>query len=163
MCYRRRNEPAPSDTRWGGSSLSRPFNNNTGRKHRGCRVRVLATLGVAVAAFLAYDLVLLWTRLYRAVLAPDSSAGSFETAIGRLRALPIDRRRDVLVLGDSRIFSGLDSGRAGASGGLRFLDGSVPGTTPRCWLYFLRAVDPSADRFRAVVVPVHTYYDEARA
>ena len=123
-------------------------------------MRVLATLGVALAAFLAVDLGLFWTPLYRAVLAPDSSAGSFEAAIGRLRALPADRSRDVLVLGDSRIFSGLDPGRAGASGGLRFLDGSVPGTTPRCWLYFVRAVDPSADRFRAVVVPLDTYHDD---
>ena len=126
-------------------------------------MRVLWTLGVALAAFLAVDLGLFWTPLYRAILAPDSSAGSFEAALGRLRALPGHPSRDVLVLGDSRVFSGLDPGRAGASGGLRFLDGSVPGTTPRCWFYFVRAVDPRADRFRAVVVPVDTYDDDESA
>src|ERR1700688_1490984 len=99
MCYRRRNEPAPSDTRWGGSSLSQPFNNNTSRKHRSCRVRVLATLGGALAPFLAVDMGLFWTPLCRAILAPDSTAGSSEAAFGRLRALPAHPSRDVLVLG----------------------------------------------------------------
>ena len=45
-------------------------------------------------------------------------------------------------------------------GDLRFLNAGVPGTTPRCWFFFDRAVDPRATRFRAIVVPVDTYADD---
>jgi D-alanyl-lipoteichoic acid acyltransferase DltB (MBOAT superfamily) len=69
-----------------------------------------------------------------------------------------------LVLGDSRIYSGLDPGAAGLAGGdLRFLNGGVPGTTPRCWPFFVRAIDPAASRFRAVVIAVDTYADDDSA
>ena len=69
--------------------------------------------------------------------------GSFEAAIAEFRALGAQPRTDVLVLGDSRIYSGLDPAAASAaSGSLRFLNGGVPGTTPRCWPFFVRAIDP---------------------
>ncbi|HEY3674818.1 MAG TPA: MBOAT family protein, partial [Candidatus Tumulicola sp.] len=52
----------------------------------------------------------------------------------------------------------------GAAGsGLRFLNGGVPGTNPRCWYFFLRSLDPNARRFRAVVIPVDTYADDDSA
>jgi alginate O-acetyltransferase complex protein AlgI len=100
--------------------------------------------------------------LYRPFLDPSSTAGAFETAIARLLAVPTDARRDVLVLGDSRIYSGLDPAvaTAAAGGRVRFLNGSVPGTTPRCWFFFTRAIDPGANRFRAIVIPVDTYGDD---
>ena len=70
----------------------------------------------------------------------------------------------MLVLGDSRIYSGLDPRAASAaSGTLRFLNGGIPGTTPRCWPFFTRAIDPRADRVRAVVIPVDTYGDDTSA
>ena len=134
------------------------------RRHPPQAITVFAALGFALAGFLAADLLLFWTPAYRPLLDPSSSAGSFEATVGRLRAFPADRRRDVLVLGDSRIFSGLDPAASErAAGGLRFVDGSVPGTTPRCWLYLARAADPGADRFRAIVVPVDTYADDDSA
>jgi hypothetical protein len=69
-----------------------------------------------------------------------------------------------MVLGDSRIYSGLDPRAASiASGDLRFLNGGVPGTTPRCWPFFVRAIDPDLNRFRAVVVAVDTYGDDDSA
>jgi D-alanyl-lipoteichoic acid acyltransferase DltB (MBOAT superfamily) len=125
---------------------------------------VWAAAAVAGAAFAALNLALFWTPLYRWVLAPDSSAGVFEAAVGGLAAFPADPARDVLVLGDSRIYSGLDPAEAARrAGGLRFIDGAVPGTTPRCWPFLVRAVDPRGDRFRVVVVPVDTYADDDSA
>lgn len=122
---------------------------------------------VVVAAFAIFalaDALAFRTGAYRGLLDPASSTGTFERTVDALRTLPTDARRDVLVLGDSRIYSGLDPGAAGrASGTLRFLDGAVPGTTPRCWPFFLRAVDPQATRFRAVVIPVDTYSDDDSA
>lgn len=125
---------------------------------------VYATAAIALGLFLAADLALFWTPAYPALVDPDATTGSFDRVVARLRTYPADRSRDVLVLGDSRITAGLDPSAADrAAGALRFLDGGVPGTTPRCWLYLARAVDPRADRFRAVVIPVDTYADDDSA
>ncbi len=129
----------------------------------------VSTAGVAIAvgvlAFVLVDVLALYVALYRPFLDPSSTAGAFEGTIARLNAVQTDPRRDVLVLGDSRVYSGLDPAVASAATGgrLRFLDGSVPGTTPRCWFFFARAIDPRADRFRAVVIPVDTYDDDDSA
>jgi alginate O-acetyltransferase complex protein AlgI len=121
-------------------------------------------VAVAFAIFALADVAAFRTGLYRSLLDPNSSTGSFEAAIERFRAFTSDPRTDVLVLGDSRIYSGLDpSTAAAASGGLRFLNGGVPGTTPRCWPFFVRAIDPTARRVRAVVIAVDTYADDDSA
>jgi len=126
--------------------------------------RVPLSLGISCGLLALFDAALFWSPLYHGFLAPDSTTGSFEAAIARVQAVPQAPASDVLVLGDSRIYNGLDSALAGrASHGLRFIDGSVPGTTPRCWPFFIRAVDPHADRFRAVLVPVDTYNDDDSA
>lgn len=111
--------------------------------------------------FLVCNWLLFGTGLYRAVLAPDSTTAAFEQALTRVGAASRDSERDVLVLGDSRIFSGLDEETANAAAGqYRLINAGVPGTTPRCWIVFDRALDPDAARYRAVVVPVDTYSDD---
>jgi alginate O-acetyltransferase complex protein AlgI len=118
----------------------------------------------AFAVFALVDALTFRTSLYRHLLDPASSTGSFEAAIADFRALAAQPRTDVLVLGDSRIYSGLDpSAASGASRSLRFLNGGVPGTTPRCWPFFVRAIDPRAERLRAVVIAVDTYADDDSA
>ena len=37
---------------------------------------------------------------------------------------------------------------------------ATPGTTPRCWYYMLREIDPRARRYSAIVLPVDDYDDE---
>lgn len=110
----------------------------------------------AAALLAAVNLLLFAAPLYRGALDPASSTGSFEAARRAMTQFRANRGTDVLVVGDSRIYSGLDpSAAASASGGkLRFIDASVPGTNPRVWYYFLKAIDPSARRFKALVVPV---------
>ncbi|HEY1883593.1 MAG TPA: MBOAT family protein [Candidatus Cybelea sp.] len=118
----------------------------------------------AFAVFALIDVLAFRTGLYHAALDPASSTGSFETAIKRFRNLDAVPKTDVLVLGDSRIYSGLNPQAASAAApGLRFLNGGVPGTTPRCWPFFVRAIDPQARRFRAVVIAVDTYADDDSA
>jgi alginate O-acetyltransferase complex protein AlgI len=118
----------------------------------------------AFALFAVVDVCAFRTGLYHGILDPSSSTGSFESAIAQFRSFPSQARRDVLVLGDSRIYSGLNPQAASAAaGGLRFLNGGVPGTTPRCWPFFVRAIDPPARRFRAVVIAVDTYADDDSA
>ena len=125
----------------------------------------LVVIIAAVAAFVLIDVVAFYGALYRPLLDPDSTTGAFEGAVARIRAARLDARRDVLVLGDSRIYSGLDPvvASAAASGRFRFVNGSVPGMTPRCWYFFARAIDPAANRFRAIVVPFDSYGDDRSA
>ena len=108
-------------------------------------------------------------RFGRAFTAPSSTPPPAPEALNpRSRsfgAFRADPGTDVLVLGDSRIYSGLDPAAAATAAGmhLRFLNAGVPGTTPRCWPFFVRAIDPRADRFKAVVIPVDTYADDDSA
>jgi hypothetical protein len=121
-------------------------------------------VAAAFALFAFVDILAFRTNLYHAILDPASSTGSFESAIAQFRGFQSDPRHDVLVLGDSRIYSGLDPGAADAAArGLRFINAGVPGTTPRCWPFFVRAIDPQYRRFRAIVIPVDTYGDDDSA
>ncbi|HKE36679.1 MAG TPA: hypothetical protein VKB39_04565, partial [Candidatus Baltobacteraceae bacterium] len=124
------------------------------------RVALLAAVLVA-----AVNILLFVVPVYRNVLDPVSSTGTFETARAGLSDFSANAQTDVLVAGDSRIYSGLDPAAASsASGGkLRFVNASVPGTNPRCWYYFLNAVDPTARRFRALVIPVDADGDDDSA
>lgn len=110
----------------------------------------------AAALVAAVNLLLFAAPLYRSVLDPASSTGTFEAARRAMTQFRANFETDVLVVGDSRIYSGLDPAAAtsAARGKLRFVDASVPGTTPRVWYYFLKRIDPTARRFRAIVIPV---------
>ena len=124
----------------------------------------LSALALALSIFTLCDAALFATPLYRSVLDPASTAGSFERALETTDRRATSPSTDVLVLGDSRIYNGLDERTADrAARGLRFLNAAVPGTTPRCWTVFDRALDPAARRFRAIVVPVDTYNDDDSA
>ena len=123
-----------------------------------------SALGVAIALFLAINVLLFGTPLYRSLEAPDSTAGSFDRTLADASAQARQPSSDVLVLGDSRIYDGFDSATAErAAGGLHFINAAVAGTTPRCWYVFDRALDPHANRFRAIVIPVDTYADDDSA
>lgn len=126
--------------------------------------RVTALLAVAFALFLLADALVFRTGLYHSVLNPASSTGSFEAMLAREQARPADPRRNVLVIGDSRIVEALWPERAeSTAGGLELINAAIPGTTPRCWYYFLRDLDPQARKFRAVVIPFDTYNDDDSA
>jgi alginate O-acetyltransferase complex protein AlgI len=121
------------------------------------------TVAFAALGFLLCTAVLFYGPAYRPLLDPASTTGSFERTVASFQQLKTDRRRDVLVLGDSRIYSGLDPMAASHASRLRFLNGGIPGTTPRCWYFFVRAIDEHANRFKAVVIPVDSYADDDSA
>ncbi len=123
----------------------------------------LAVPALALVIFLAVHAIF-YLPLGRFVLDPASSTAFFDDSVTVLQRWPADARRDVLVLGDSRIYAGLDPIAADAAAPhLRFLNAGIPGTTPRCWDVYDRAIDPHADRFRAIVIPVDTYADDTSA
>jgi alginate O-acetyltransferase complex protein AlgI len=125
----------------------------------------IAAIAGAVLLFVAIDLAAFYAPLYAPLLDPKSSTGAFEATLNGLRTIRPAPTRDVLVIGDSRIYAGLDPAAAArATGGsLRFLNAGVPGTNPRCWYFFLKSLDPDARRYRALVIPVDTYADDDSA
>jgi hypothetical protein len=119
-------------------------------------------LPIACALTLSVDAVVFRTGLYRRVVEPESFAGETERVLRRARALPIGSR-NVLLLGDSKIAEGFSEALANESAagtGVHFFSGATGGSTPRCWYYMLREMDPEASRFQVVVVPVEGYDDE---
>ncbi len=141
-----------------------PLNRSLAASHPQSWRRLAVILSSAISIVLSANIFAFYVGLYRYAVDPGSSTGAFERAITNLKAWRSDRKRDVLVLGDSRIYAGLNPSAAGAaSGGLRFLNGGIPGTTPRSWYFFDRAIDEHADRFRAVVIPVDSYSDDTGA
>ncbi len=118
----------------------------------------------ALIALVAFDVGLFWLPVYRTLLAPNSTTGSFERTLAAVDRAANDPAHDVLVFGDSRIYDGLLPRIAQrASGGLHFINAGIPGTTPRVWNVFARALDPRGVRFRAIVIPVDTYADDDSA
>ena len=103
------------------------------------------------------DLSLFRSGLYYRWAEPDSTAGSVVRAQMTIRHDYEPDRRNVLVLGNSRIGEGFSALLADAASGnddLHFINGSIAGTTPRVWYYLLRAIDPDANRFSAIALMV---------
>jgi hypothetical protein len=127
----------------------------------GRALRVVVASLMAVVAVFAMDFCVFRTAVYRSVLDPESTAGSFEWRIREVQRRAVAADRGVLVLGDSRVLEALSAPIASrASTRLDFINAAVQGTNPRCWLYFLRGADPTARAFRYVVVPLDTYEDD---
>jgi hypothetical protein len=123
---------------------------------------LLKLAAAVLAALLLVDAVLFRSGLYYRWLDPDSTAGSVKRTLLTIRYEYDPARRNVLVLGNSRIGMGFSALLADAASGredLHFVDGSVAGSTPRAWNYLLRAIDPDADRFAAIAMMVD--YDVA--
>jgi hypothetical protein len=112
----------------------------------------------AVVAFFALDSAAFRTGWYASLLEPNSTTGYLQETLNAEGHRADSRAREVLAVGDSRI--PLKPSAADAAGvGYRFFTIAVPGTTPRCWYYMLRAVDPDARRYAAIVIPFDTYDD----
>jgi len=123
---------------------------------------VAARLALALLLFFTFDSLAFRTGWYVSKLEPNSTAGFLMTYLRLERQRPIGRYRQVLGIGDSRL--GLKTRIANAfttETGCAFGTIAVPGTTPRCWYYMLREVDPRCDRYDAIVIPFDSYDDRA--
>jgi hypothetical protein len=72
---------------------------------------------------------------YTRFLDPDSFAGRLKFTLG-IATSPAE----IAVIGNSILAEGFS---AKFAGGTRFQNLSLPGSTPRCWYYLLRAADPT--------------------
>jgi hypothetical protein len=115
---------------------------------------------LAVALFFAIDALAFRTGYYPRLLEPNSTAGYLQTYLWIEDHRPKSGSNQVLAMGDSRM--GLKARVANAltaETGYTFGTIAVPGTTPRCWYYMLREIDPSANRYAVIVVPLDSYDD----
>jgi hypothetical protein len=123
--------------------------------------RILA-LVLGCGGVFGLDAIAFRTRYYRSNLKPDSTTGLFEMILWREReAQQVLGDNVVVTLGDSRfgIVPKISNALASESGYV-FRSAGVAGTDARSWYYMLRDLDPSADRYRAIVFGVDDYSDE---
>lgn len=118
---------------------------------------LLRLCAAAAAILLLLDVALFRSGWYYRWLEPDSTSGSVVGDILAIERYRDPKRRNVLVLGDSRIGEGFSAQLADDAGGradLHFVNGAVAGSTARVRNLLLRTVDPDADRFGAIALAV---------
>jgi hypothetical protein len=116
----------------------------------------------ALFAVFGLDALLFRSSIYTPLLEPDSSSGIFELTFRReLRAQAENGDNLIATVGDSR-FAYLPrlANELTAKSGYVFRNAGAAGSDPRSWYYMLRDLDPTARRYRAVVVGVDDYDDE---
>jgi hypothetical protein len=119
-------------------------------------LHVARNLLLGLAAFICVDGVVFHTRLYTSILAPDSYAGRMAAITRAEKDRVSSGRKEVLVLGDSRIAEGFSAAAAdklSSVDGLKFVNLAEPASSVNIWDYMLREVDPTRHRYWAIVVP----------
>lgn len=110
--------------------------------------------------FAAFEGLLFHTDFYGSIVEPDSTTGYMELQIRDEIRRPKPNHNQVLAVGHSRM--GLrprvvNEDQPGT--GYTFASIALGGTTPRAWYYALRAVDPQAHNYAAIVIPSDDYND----
>ncbi len=128
-------------------------------------VRRLAAALLAIIGLFAIDALIFRTNLYPSLLEPISAAGQFELTLRREK-LAQGRLGNNLVtgVGDSRFgYYPRVANELTSESGLTFRSAGVAGSTPQAWYYMLRDLDPTARRYRAIMIGVNDYADEDTA
>jgi len=128
------------------------------------RHRVILAMLLAVMGLASLEAILFHTRLYPRFLEPNSSTGLFEIILWREQQAQ-HRLGDNLVVtvGNSRFaYSPKLADARVAQTGYYFRSAGDAGTNALAWYYMLRDLDPTAQRYRAVVIGVDDYDDEDR-
>lgn len=127
---------------------------------------VAIRLLIAAACFAALEAAVFHSGLYERILEPDSTTGAMETRlrIERERKITGNPQAQVLVVGDSRLegFRARVANEMTGETGYTFGSVALGGTSPRCWYYNLRAVDPDRNRYAAIIVPTNDYDERDR-
>jgi len=121
---------------------------------------------LGVASFVCLDGVIFHTGLYVSILAPDSYAGRLAVITRAEKQRAPSGLKEVLVLGDSRMAEGFSTAVAdglASAAGFKFVTLAEPASTANTWYYMLREVDPTAQRYWAIVVPYGIGYEPTSA
>jgi hypothetical protein len=123
--------------------------------------RAFLILVASVVGFAGVDLLAFHTRLYPYWVATDSSTGYVETVLDHEAKRAKQGPNQILGIGDSRMALVAKTANAmTAETGYQYGTIAVAGTTPRCWYYMLRAADPKANQYRAIVIGIESYNDD---
>lgn len=120
----------------------------------GLAARLLATV-----LFLAgFEGLIFHGGLYARIIEPDSTTGFMEPEIQNEIRRPKPDRNQALPVGHSR-FALLPriAHRMKPATGYMFAGIGLGGSTPRTWYYSLRAVDPHAHNYAAILIPEDDY------
>ncbi len=121
-------------------------------------MRALLTLISTVCGFFAVEFAIFQTGAYSTILQHDSSTGAVETAIRNELKRERHSPRQILTIGDSRM-GFLPRYANEMRTGYEYGSIALPGATPRDWYYMLRAADPEANRYSAVLVAIEDFDD----
>lgn len=117
---------------------------------------------LGVLTFVVLDAVVFHTRLYTSILSPDSYAGRLALLTRVEKERVPSGVKEVLVLGDSRIAEGFSAAVAdeiSSADGLKFVNLAEPASTVVIWYYILRKIDPTAQRYSAIIIPYGTGWE----
>jgi hypothetical protein len=115
-----------------------------------------------IAAFICVDGAIFHSGLYVSILAPSSYAGRVERIVLAEKKRAPSGMKEVLVLGDSRIAEGFSATLAnelGSAAGLKFVSLADPAASANTWYYMIREVDPTRQRYSAIIVPYGLGYE----
>ncbi len=122
--------------------------------------RPLVLVVLTAVVFFALDNGLFRSGLVPNVQTTASVAGHFAMVARLSIAIPRTEKKDVLVLGHSKVEACLSPKifeQDNPDTSLRLVMGSSGGTTEKMWFYLLKHIDPNRDRYAAIVIPIDTY------
>lgn len=129
------------------------------RKTRGRSVPVRLLLAAVI--FCAVEALVFHTHFYSSMLEPSSSAGTLYWQLWNEQHRISSGKNQVLAVGDSQmVFRPKIANQFSGETGYTFASVATPGSTPRCWYYMIRELDPQARRYAAIIVPTDDYDDE---
>lgn len=112
----------------------------------------------AIAFFTAFEGLVFHTGFYPAIVEPESTTGYMEIQLRNEIRRPKPNHNQILAVGHSRMSllpRVVNEDEPGT--GYTFASIALGGTAPRTWYYELRAVDPNARNYAAIVIPSDDY------
>lgn len=123
---------------------------------------VAAFLAVLAGGYLLAEALLFRSGYYARFLEPESAAGSFERVFRAEKVRAPSHKKEVLVVGNSRLAEGFSAKIANLvkpDDGYRFFNCAVPSAMPRAFYYLIRDLDPNRNRYTAIFLPIDDYDD----
>ena len=123
--------------------------------------RVVFILVASLLGFLGLEAAVFRSGVYFEITDQGASSGYTEMILHNEEIRVKEGPNQILSIGDSRmalvarVANELTSETGYTHGTI-----SVAGTTPRCWYYMLRGIDPNANRYKAIAIGIDTYDDQ---
>jgi hypothetical protein len=128
-------------------------------------VRCAIAALLALVGLFGLDALIFRTNLYPSILEPESAAGQFDLTLRREKLAQAKFGGNTITgVGDSRFaYYPRVANELMAETGLNFRSAGVAGSSPQAWYYMLRDLDPTARRYRAIMIGLDDYDDEDQA